>query len=293
MDEKLLSVKSLLLRGDVEEALNTAKSITDPYWRSYALRWVVEGYTETPEKALEVAAAIEVPSIRDEAFRTLTYIFSKKGDFKLALEAARRIKNQFIRKKAFRTVSNYLAKAVVSSGAPEVRLSDLKLDENDINDLKPLPYGLVYKDGKIMPGAEILPLKGEVREGIIERFEKRLEGRTPPKPAFAEKEMVENEYVIDYARRLIERGNLEEARKIAKGLPEPIRSVLLEEIGVRLLKAGNVEGAEEIFQELLNEYGEERELSLDDARNAVHVVLGYLEYLYSSLLYTSPSPRDS
>lgn len=39
--------------------------------------------------------------------------------------------------------------------------------------------------------------------------------------------------------------------------------------------------AEEIFQELLNEYGEERELSLDDARNAVHVVLGYLEYLYS------------
>ncbi len=39
--------------------------------------------------------------------------------------------------------------------------------------------------------------------------------------------------------------------------------------------------AEEIFKELLTEYGEERELSLDDARNAVHVVLGYLEYLYS------------
>ncbi|WP_258083695.1 DNA double-strand break repair nuclease NurA [Thermococcus thermotolerans] len=39
--------------------------------------------------------------------------------------------------------------------------------------------------------------------------------------------------------------------------------------------------AEEIFRELLSEYGEERELSLDDARNAVHVVLGYLEYLYS------------
>ncbi|WP_297497607.1 DNA double-strand break repair nuclease NurA [Thermococcus sp.] len=39
--------------------------------------------------------------------------------------------------------------------------------------------------------------------------------------------------------------------------------------------------AEEILQELLNEYGEERELSLDDARNAVHVVLSYLEYLYS------------
>jgi len=40
-------------------------------------------------------------------------------------------------------------------------------------------------------------------------------------------------------------------------------------------------GAEEIFQEILNEYSEEKELSLDDARNAVHVVLGYLEYLYS------------
>jgi len=40
-------------------------------------------------------------------------------------------------------------------------------------------------------------------------------------------------------------------------------------------------GAEEIFEEILREYGEEKELSLDDARNAVHVVLGYLEYLYS------------
>ncbi|WP_010479182.1 DNA double-strand break repair nuclease NurA [Thermococcus zilligii] len=54
--------------------------------------------------------------------------------------------------------------------------------------------------------------------------------------------------------------------------------------------------AEEILQELLNEYGEERELSLDDARNAVHVVLSYLEYLYSlekllgvSLVYVAKS----
>ncbi len=39
--------------------------------------------------------------------------------------------------------------------------------------------------------------------------------------------------------------------------------------------------AEEIFQEILQEYGEEKELTLDDARNSVHVVLGYLEYLYS------------
>ncbi|WP_297550631.1 DNA double-strand break repair nuclease NurA [Thermococcus sp.] len=39
--------------------------------------------------------------------------------------------------------------------------------------------------------------------------------------------------------------------------------------------------AEEIFREILQEYGEEKELTLDDARNSVHVVLGYLEYLYS------------
>ncbi|ASJ10487.1 5'-3' exonuclease [Thermococcus sp. P6] len=39
--------------------------------------------------------------------------------------------------------------------------------------------------------------------------------------------------------------------------------------------------AGEMIEKLLSEYGEGRELGLDDARNAVHVVLGYLEYLYS------------
>jgi len=39
--------------------------------------------------------------------------------------------------------------------------------------------------------------------------------------------------------------------------------------------------AEEILDELISEYGEEKELTLEDARDAVHVVLGYIEYLYS------------
>jgi NurA-like 5'-3' nuclease len=38
---------------------------------------------------------------------------------------------------------------------------------------------------------------------------------------------------------------------------------------------------EELYMEILEEYGEDRTLSLEDARNSVHVVLGYLEYLYS------------
>ncbi len=39
--------------------------------------------------------------------------------------------------------------------------------------------------------------------------------------------------------------------------------------------------AEEILNELISEYGEERELTLEDARDAVHVVLSYIEYLHS------------
>ncbi len=250
MDERLLSVKALLAEGKREEALRTAESIDDPYWRSYALRWVVEAYVDTPERAVEIAEEISVPSIRDEALRSLSYLFSKGEKFKEALEAARRIRNQFIRKKAFRAVSNYLARAIISKGLKGVRLSDLNLTESDIDDLKPLPYGLVYKDGKIMPGAKILPLKGEMRSGIIERFEKRLEGRTPPKPQFSEEESAKNQYVVDYVRKMISAGELEEAERIARGLVEPFRSYLLEEIGLKLIEAGDVTKAEKLFEDL-------------------------------------------
>ncbi|ASJ14937.1 DNA double-strand break repair nuclease NurA [Thermococcus radiotolerans] len=48
----------------------------------------------------------------------------------------------------------------------------------------------------------------------------------------------------------------------------------------KALKEEDTVKATEILENL-EEYAESKRLSLDDARNAVHVVLGYLEYLYS------------
>ncbi|NJE61698.1 hypothetical protein [Thermococcus sp. 21S7] len=247
MDEGLLEVKRLLSEGKPEEALRKAAGISDPYWRSYALRWVAEAHSKDPEKAVKIAESIRVPSIRDETLRSLAYLFSKSGKFREALEVARKIKNQFLRKKALRAVSNFLARSIISKGVTEIRLSDLNLDERDIEDLKPLPYGLIYRDGKIMPGAKILPLKGEVREGVIERFEK-LGRRKIPAPEFQEESNLE--YVSDYVLRLIEKGSLTEAENLARGLPEPMKSYLLEEIGIRFLESGLEGEAERIFGEL-------------------------------------------
>ncbi|WP_054841237.1 hypothetical protein [Thermococcus peptonophilus] len=159
MDERLFLIKTLLRDGKREEAFKEAQKIRDSYWRSYALRWVAESYEREPEKALEIASKIEEQSIRDETLASLSYLFSKNGEFKKAIEAARLIKNQFTRKKAFRSVSNLLAIAVARGGT-EIRLSDLKLDERDLKELKPLPHGIVYKDGKLMPGATLHRIKG-------------------------------------------------------------------------------------------------------------------------------------
>ncbi|NJE54872.1 hypothetical protein [Thermococcus sp. 21S9] len=248
MDERLLLVRQLLSEGDVAGAEGEARKIEDPYWRSYALRWVAEALADEPERALEVALSIEEPSVRDEALRSLAYIFSKNEKFKEALETARKIGNSFLRKKAFRAVSNFLARAIATKGV-EIRLSDLKLDERDLEDLKPLPYGIIYKDGKLMPGSVLHRIKGEVMSGVVDRS---AEGpkREPPKPVFESEESEPEDYVFEYIRKLIEEGELEEAEKLAKGLPEPFRSFYLEEIGVRLLETGDTARAEEIFREL-------------------------------------------
>ena len=60
-------------------------------------------------------------------------------------------------------------------------------------------------------------------------------------------------------------------------LPEQLR------VSKRKLERAIEKGktVEELYREILDEYGEDRTLSLEDARNAVHVVLGYVEYLYS------------
>jgi len=248
MDERLILVRKLLSEGDVTGAQEKARRIEDPYWRSYALRWVAEALAGEPERAIEVAQSIEEPSIRDEALCSLTYIFSKNEKFREAIGTARKIGNQFLRKKALRAVSNFLAKAIATKGI-ELRLSDLGLDERDLEDLKPLPYGIIYKDGKLMPGSVLHRIKGDVLSGVVDRS---TEGprEEPPKPRFETKESKAEGYVVEYIGKLIEKGELEEAEKLAKGLPEPLRSHYLEEIGVKLLEAGDETRADEIFREL-------------------------------------------
>ncbi|WP_456422191.1 hypothetical protein [Thermococcus sp.] len=247
MDERLLLVRQLLKEGNVSGAEEEARKIKDSYWRSYALRWVAEALGKTPEKALQVATSIEEPSIRDEALSSLAYIFSRNGDFKVALETARKIGNSFLRKKALRVVSNFLARAIATKGI-QIRLSDLKLDEKDLEDLKPLPYGIVYKDGKLMPGSVLHRIRGKIASGVVDRSKEGPKW-TPPKPVF-EKEAEPESYVFDYIGKLIEEGDLREAEKLAKGLPEPFRSFYLEEVGVKYLERGDLRNAEEVFHKL-------------------------------------------
>ena len=247
MDERLLLVRQLIGEGKVEEAREEALKIGDTYWRSYALRWVVEALADDPERAIEVATSIDDPGIRDEALRSLAYLLSKNGRFKEAIEVARRIGNSFLRKRAFRAVGNFLARAIVTKGL-EIRLSDLKLEERDLEDLKPLPYGVIYKDGTLMPGSVLHRIRGEVKDGVIGEGDKKLHW-SPPRPLFKDESEPED-YVLEYIGKLIEDGNLEEAEKLAKGLPEPLRSYYLEEVGVKLMEIGDMNGAERIFGEL-------------------------------------------
>ncbi len=48
-----------------------------------------------------------------------------------------------------------------------------------------------------------------------------------------------------------------------------------------VIKGENPQMALMEIAERLERYGEEKELSIEDARNSIHVVLGYIEYLYS------------
>lgn len=247
MDERLLRVRGLLKEGRLDEAKREAARIADPYWRSYAMKWLAEALSKRPEEAVEVALSIDEPSIRDEALRSLVYLFSREGRFKEAVETARKIKNQFLRKKALRTVGNFLAKAIAERGAG-IRLSDLNLDERDLEDLKPLPYGIVYKDGKLMPGSTLHRIKGEVKEGVIELGGKvqRKAGIRKPEPP----ESGTSDYVVSYVEKLVEEEKLEEAEKLARGLPEPIKSRILEEIGLQYAAQGRLAEAERILEKL-------------------------------------------
>ncbi len=240
MDERLIDVRSLISKGDLETALLIAQSIEEPYWRDYALKWVAEAYAERNlELALKTAEVISTESLRDEAFANLSYLFSKGGNFKLAIEVARKIRSEFTRKKAFRAVATILAKVIVERGA-EVSLGELGLDENDVEALKPLPPGVLFKDGKLMPGGEILKIKGEFHNEVIQLGE--TPKHVPEKPAFGV-ELRQAGYFLDYLHLVKELASVEELEYWAGLVEGPLRDELLEEAGLLYFKAGLFERA--------------------------------------------------
>ncbi|ASJ02530.1 hypothetical protein A3L09_04300 [Thermococcus profundus] len=247
MDERLIEVKSLINKGDLGAALALAGRIDDPYWRDYALRWVAEAYAqENPGKALEVAGKIATESLRDEVFRDLSYIFSKNWMFKPAIEASKKIRSEFVRKKALKAVSAMLARAIVEKGSAGMSLSELGLDEGDIEVLKPLPPGISLKNGKLMPGAELLRMKGEFRNAVVSQNE--VAKVAPPKPSVKPLEPQLGGYLVGYFKLIADLANAEELQYWASLVGEPLRSRLLEDLGLIYLKSGNFEKAAEIYE---------------------------------------------
>ncbi|ALM74275.1 hypothetical protein TBCH5v1_0299 [Thermococcus barophilus] len=251
----LIEVRQLISKGLLDEALSLAENIKDPYWRGYALKWIAQAYAERgSENALSIALRIPVTSLRNDALWMVSYIFSKKGKFKLSITAARNITNQYLRKKTMRFISNSIAKMIVEKGVSEVRLSDLELDERDIEELKPFPYGIVYKDKKLLVGADIHRIKGEVKHGILALNTATASSQKTPSnhvisDTIRRKKVDEQEqYIIQYIKRLIEKGDLENAYSLALGLSEHYRSALLEEIGLAYLELSCIEKAEKVFK---------------------------------------------
>jgi len=246
MDVRLIQVRELLSKGDLEGALRAAEGIKESYWRDYAFRWVVEAYvTRSPERALEIAGKIRTESLHDEVFKNLSYLLSRAGIFKLAIGAARSIKSDFLRKKALKSVADVLAKVIVEKGSAGISLGELGLDERDLEQLKPLPAGLIFKDGKLMPGAELLRMKGEMKSGIIQKNKPRKVG--PPKPSVEPFHGVKKGYLKGFLLGLAERGDIEGLGYWADLLEEPLRSPLMDELGRLRLELGDIEGAEDAF----------------------------------------------
>ncbi|NJF24960.1 hypothetical protein [Thermococcus sp. Bubb.Bath] len=256
MDARLIQVRELLSKGDLEGALREAEGIKESYWRDYALRWVIEAYvTRSPEKALEIAGKIRTETLHDEVFKNLSYLLSRAGIFKLAIRAARSIKSDFLRKKALKSVADVLAKVIVEKGTAGVSLSELGLDERDLQQLKPLPAGLIFKDGKLMPGAELLRMNGEVKSGIIQENKPQKAGL--PHPIVKPFHEVKKSYFKGFFSGLVGRGDVEGLEYWAGLLEEPLRSLLLDELGKLKIELGDVKGAEDAFRraKIANETG--------------------------------------
>ncbi|ASJ00219.1 hypothetical protein [Thermococcus gorgonarius] len=201
---------------------------------------------KVPERAVEIALKISTESLRDEVLRNLSYIFSRAEKFKLAINAATKIKSQYLKKKALKSISDMLAKVIVQKGTAGVSLSELGLTEDDIEHIKPLPQGIVFKDGKLMPGAELLRMRGEIKTGIVPRFERPK--KAPPKPQFKEFGLERKNYLIEYFKLLEDVGDVFSMETLAELTEEPLRSWLLEKAGLIYLEIGNFEKTVEIYQ---------------------------------------------
>lgn len=252
MDKLVLQIRQMLSQNKIEDAYALVDHIKDPYWRSYALKWVAEAMvTLHSEKALNIAKKIEIETLKNDTLLFLSYEFAKLRKFKEAIRAAKLINNNYLKKKAFRGISNCLAKAIIESNAGEVRLSDFDLEERNIEYLMPLPGGVYYKDGKFLVGSEIHRIKGETKFGVlISETNVFFRKRSKLKFEIKNDEKRELPYVYNYIERLISKKDLQEAERLALGLEESYASYFLEEIGIEYLRQGKIENAQKILEKL-------------------------------------------
>jgi len=227
MIEDLLKVKEALESGNIDKALQLSEKIKDQYWRSYALKWISQELAKRdPKKAREIASSIPITSLRSETLLYLSYELSKMERFKDAVESAKLIPDSYTKKKALKRISSAIADALKSKNILEVKLSDLGLDEDDVELLKPLPGGIKYEDGKFLVDAEIIKASGEFHNEVVEVGDEIGEMESP------------------------EFDELTQENVTPENLPEPFRSSLLEHIGLEYLDEGEVDKAVEILERI-------------------------------------------
>ncbi|AFK22213.1 hypothetical protein [Pyrococcus sp. ST04] len=225
MIEELLRVRKALEDGDIEKALKIANGIQDNYWRSYALKWIAQELVPiNPERARKIAGSIPITSLKSDALLYLSYEFSKRERFKDAVESAKLIPDSYTKKKALRRISNAIAEALKSKNILEVKLSDLGLEEADVELLKPLPEGVKYEDGKFLIDANIVKTTEDFKNEVVDVTERPEEVKSP------------------------DVGELDFENISPEDLPEPLKSSFLEHMALDYLEKGEVDKAVEILK---------------------------------------------
>ncbi|ASJ17629.1 hypothetical protein A3L04_10475 [Thermococcus chitonophagus] len=227
MIEDLLKVKEAIESRDIDKALYLSEKIKDQYWRSYALKWISQELVKSdPKKAREIASSIPITSLRSETLLYLSYELSKMEKFKDAVESAKLIPDSYTKKKALKRISSAIADALKSRNIVEIKLSDLGLDEADIELLKPLPEGVKYENGKFLVDAEIIKTPEEFFNEVVEVGGENGNVKSP--------EMEE----------------LPKENLAPEHISEPFKSSLLEYIALEYLDRGEVDKAVEILERI-------------------------------------------